>query len=284
MTYPYWRNLWPAVQEHPWKYDSRARVPNAILWHATRGNQGYDGATEMNAFVNWVLSPNNRTPSGYAGISNVGIGPQGVVLCVPLDRIPRYSSWPSDDHAISVEVAQSNLGQAIEPATIEHCVRFAEFCRKTYGIPRERVFPANDWEWRGETGHEDTVQGRAQGKTDPGAAFWTPYWAAAGGQTQEDDMGMTTDQVRLLVALGELAVGPLDSPNVVRDLADRVGAAAGDASVLQRDASLNSALREIRANLQAHIASHQTAGDHTHADIERLLGAANAFAGALDQG
>lgn len=186
MSYPYYRDLWPQVKQHAWKYALRTQDIDAIIWHATRGSQGYPGTTELNAYCNWAVSPNNVRPSGYAGIANVGIGPQGVVLCVPLELRPTHSSWPSDEHAISVEVAQSNLGQAIEPATIEHCARFAEYVRAEYGIPKIRVTPTNDRTWKGETGHAMTVQGRAQGKSDPDQAFWTPYLA-----TWEEDEAMT---------------------------------------------------------------------------------------------
>lgn len=181
-------SVWPQVQAHTWKHQPRQSPITGILWHSTRGGQWYDGDTELGAYLNWVRSPNNRVAfagGDYAGIASYGIGPGRIVECVPDNVIPRYSSWPSDATKLSVEVAQSNPGQPIEAETIAECVRFARWASETYGFPLERVWPTNDNNWVGMAGHEDTVQGRASGKSDPGAAFWEPFMEALKGG---DDM------------------------------------------------------------------------------------------------
>lgn len=179
-------SIWPQVQPHEWKW--RLRRPGritGILWHTTRGGQWYDGNTELGAYINWCRSPNNRvshTGGDYARIASYGIGPGRIVECVPDDYVPAWSSYPSDLHVLSVEVAQSNPGQFIERETIEACVVFAREKARQYGFPLTRVFPSDDGEWTGMAGHEDTVQGRAQGKTDPGPEFWAPFLAALAGE------------------------------------------------------------------------------------------------------
>lgn len=191
-------SIWPQVKPHEWKWRVRTRHIDGILWHATRGGQWYDGNTELNAYLNWCRSPNNRVayPGGdYAGIASYGIGPGRIVECVPDGYLPAWSSHPSDEHVISVEVAQSNNGQPIEPETIAACVAFAREMSQRYGFPLTRVYPSNDWTWSGMAGHEDTVQGRAQGKTDPGAEFWVPFLAAL---NQEEPL---TNNERTLTAV-----------------------------------------------------------------------------------
>ena len=194
-------SVWPWVQPHAWKHMQRSAPITGILWHCTRGGQWYDGDTELGAYLNWVRSPNNRVPyagGDYAGIASFGIGPGRIVECVPDDRIPRYSSWPSDRTKLSVEVAQSNPGQPIEAETIAECVRFARWASETYEFPLTRVFPANDDNWIGMTGHEDTVQGKASGKSDPGPEFWVPFMAAL------EEVSMTPEEReehRALVAI-----------------------------------------------------------------------------------
>lgn len=188
--------LWPAVQAHAWKYSTYPREVDALLWHATRGGQSYPGTVEFGAAVNWFKSPNNRTAQGYAGISNVLIGPDHICEVVPMAYMPRFSSHPSDEHAISLEVCQSNHGQPIESATIANCVRFARWAHAEYGVPLERVWPQSDGVWSGMAGHEDTRQGVAQGKSDPGAAFWEPFLAAL----EAEDMDPRVDA--LIAALG----------------------------------------------------------------------------------
>ena len=181
----YTETQWPTVRQHPWKYRYRTRTITGILWHTTRGNQGYDGATEIGAYRNWVLSPNNRNPGAirngiepYAGIASVGIGPGVIMECVPDILVPAWSSWPSDETKLSVEVAQSNLGQPIDPETIASCVKYARAMANKYDFPLTRVFPTDDDTWTGLAGHEDTLQGKASGKSDPGEAFWVPFMAA----------------------------------------------------------------------------------------------------------
>lgn len=201
-------SIWDRVRKHPWKYRARTRSVNAILWHTTRGNQGYTGSIEFSASINWFLSQGNMQGGNlslgiapYAGISHVAIGPEHICEVVNIDtNIPAWSSWPSDEHAISVEVAQSNLGQLIEIETIRNCQRFAAWCHDKYGISLARAMPVlDDWSWTGQTGHENTVQGRAQGKSDPGIAFWTPY--------MEDD-SMSAESEALLLKIATVLAGP----------------------------------------------------------------------------
>jgi len=184
-------SIWPTVRQHQWKWERRSSGQRitGILWHATRGGQWYEGRIEMQAAINWFSSPNNSFNGGqYAGISNYIVGPGTIVEVVPEDCVPRWSSWPSDLHAISIEVAQSNLGQVIEKETIDACVELALELEEKYDIPRQRVFPRSDWDWTGHAGHADTVQGKAQGKTDPDDRFWGPFWAAlnSGGDAVAD--------------------------------------------------------------------------------------------------
>lgn len=179
---PFTMSIWEDVQGHDWKFRPRAREIDALLWHCTRGGQWYPGWKEFNASLNWFRSPNNITKVArfepYAGISHVVIGPEHICEVVPLDRIPAFSSHPADEHAISVEVCQSNPGQPIEEATIANCVKFARWCKDEYGIELVRTTPESDWAWTGMTGHEDLVQGKASGKSDPGPVFWAAFMEA----------------------------------------------------------------------------------------------------------
>lgn len=185
-------SIWEQVRLHTWKYQPRNADINGLLWHCTRGGQWYDAVTEQRATINWFTSSGNiihRPDGNFAGISNYLIGPQ-IVEVIPLEYVPRWSSWPSDLHSISVEVCQSNLGQPIEPRVIENCKRLSKWAEEKYGIPHIRVLSSlGDSYWTGHIGHEDTMQGKASGKTDPGSAFWDPFW--------EEDL--TEDEVKAIV-------------------------------------------------------------------------------------
>lgn len=200
MPSPFTMSIWEDVQGHDWKFRPRAREIDALLWHCTRGGQRYPGWKEFSASLNWFRSPNNITKVArfepYAGISHVVIGPEHICEVVPLDRIPAWSSHPADEHAISVEVCQSNPGQPIEEATIANCVKFARWCKDEYGIELVRTTPESDWAWTGMTGHEDLVQGKASGKSDPGPVFWAAFMKAL-----EDDMADPRLE-KIIAALG----------------------------------------------------------------------------------
>lgn len=231
------------VLSHPWKVGSRSRPVNAIIWHFTGSGQQYGAEKEYQATLNWFRSPNNRTADGYAGISNLVVGPGKVCLAVPLDRMPRFSSWASDEHAISVEVAHSYRGQPWDMEVIRTCQRVGAALRAMYGIPQKRVIPADltsDLTWDGEAGHEDTWQGRVQGKTDPGAEFWALY------MTPEEEP-MTPEERARLERLEKLVAGNgYRSPGGLLTGEEAMAAAAADGGSLFLGLGL---LQEEVANL-----------------------------------
>lgn len=199
-------SIWAQVKPHTWKYRPRTATITGILWHSTRGGQWYDGNTELGAFINWERSPDNKARQNlfpdYGGMASYGIGPNRIVEVMPDGYIPAWSSHPSDEHVISVEIAQSNLGQTIEPETIATCVVFAKEMSQRYGFPLTRVYPVNDWTWSGMAGHEDTVQGKAQGKSDPGAAFWEPFMAALEGDAMTPEERVELDNLKIAIFAG----------------------------------------------------------------------------------
>lgn len=199
-------SIWAQVKPHAWKWRPRTQPITGILWHSTRGGQWYDGNTELGAFINWERSPNNKANQNlfpdYGGMASYGIGPNRIVEVMPDGYIPAWSSHPSDEHVISVGIAQSNLGQTIEPETIATCVVFAKEMAERYGFPLTRVYPVNDWTWSGMAGHEDTVQGKAQGKSDPGAAFWEPFMAALEGDAMTPEERVEFDNLKIAIFAG----------------------------------------------------------------------------------
>lgn len=198
-------SIWDQVKGHAWKWRFRTQPITGVLIHCTRGGQWYDGATELGAFLNWARSANNRIPyvgGDYAGIANYGTGPNRIVEVVPDEVVPAWSSHPSDEHVVSIEVAQSNLGQAIEPETIAATVHLVRELQAEHKFPLTRVYPVNDWEWSGMAGHEDTVQGKAQGKSDPGAAFWEPFMAALEGDAMTPEERVELDNLKIAIFAG----------------------------------------------------------------------------------
>lgn len=234
-------SIWDQVKGHAWKWRFRTQPITGVLIHCTRGGQWYDGATELGAFLNWARSANNRIPyvgGDYAGIANYGTGPNRIVEVVPDEVVPAWSSHPSDEHVVSIEVAQSNLGQPIETETIAATVHLVRELQAEHKFPLTRVYPVNDWTWSGMAGHEDTVQGKAQGKSDPGAAFWEPFMAALEGDAMTPEEKARLERVeRLLAARGTVPVtvtaGNINAVHMVRP-----GAVVGEIIELSGDDTL----------------------------------------------
>jgi hypothetical protein len=235
-------SIWAQVKPDDWKWKPRTRRITGVLIHTTRGGQWYDGNTELGAYINWCRSDNNFVPfpgGNYAGIANYGTGPNRIVECVPArDYMATWSSWPSDETKVSIEVAQSNLGQPIETETIAATVHLVRELQAEHKFPLTRVYPVNDWTWSGMAGHEDTVQGKAQGKSDPGAAFWEPFMAALEGDAMTPEEKARLERVeRLLAARGTVPVtvtaGNIDAVHMVRP-----GAVVGEIIELSGDDTL----------------------------------------------
>ncbi|MBA2708329.1 MAG: N-acetylmuramoyl-L-alanine amidase [Gemmatimonadaceae bacterium] len=186
-------DLWPEIQPHWWKWTRRsghpANVIQGIIWHATRSGLAYGSLTapygapwtvgwELTATLNWFRSRNNGNEgNAIAGMSNYVIGDGKLVRCMADEMVPRYSAGVHDFHGISVEVCQPLNNEPYDPRDIALCRELAAELSGQYGFPLGRVPFVDGYNtgWPGEVGHEDTAQGRAQGKSDPGALFWLAY-------------------------------------------------------------------------------------------------------------
>ena len=175
-------DIWPTVQNHSWKWQ-RGRVDVVgILWHSTRsGIAGRTAAEEYSSTLNWFRSPNNAVYSNgkpwYGAVSHYVIGGGRVCAVMPHMVVPRFSAGIHDFRAISVEVGQATNDTPYAPRDIELCHELAYELSQKYGFPLGRIpfVDANNNGWPGEVGHEDTAQGKGQGKSDPGPLFWQTY-------------------------------------------------------------------------------------------------------------
>lgn len=176
-------DLWPDIIAHGWKWQTRTAPPRGIVWHATRsGIAGRTAAAEWGSTVNWFRSPNNRVVWAdgvtFAGMSNLLIAGGQVAQCVPLHLAPRYSAGVHDFTGISIEVGQATADTPYDPRDITLCREVARELAATYGFELGRLpYLGGDFPTSGpaEVGHEDTAQGRGQGKSDPGPLFWQAY-------------------------------------------------------------------------------------------------------------
>ena len=194
-------DLWPAIRQHTWKWQTgRVDTIGAII-HATRsGIPGRTAALEYTSACNWFLSPNNvvRDQAGnpwFGGMSTYIIGGGRRALCVPPEYVPRFSAGIHDFRAISIELGQGTNDDPYDERDIEMVMETLDY----HGLPTNRIpfVDGNNIGWPGMVGHEDTAQGRGQGKSDPGPLFWTAWSDLL---TTEDDMATNAEQAAQLEA------------------------------------------------------------------------------------
>lgn len=199
-------DLWPQIQPHAWKYQSGRVDVVGIIWHATRsGIPNRPAALEFQSACNWFISPHNAVLDSagnkwYSGMSSYIIGGGRVARAVPEELVPRFSAGIHDFRAISIEMAQGTNGDPYEERDVLLSRELATELATKYGFPLGRIpfVNANNQGWPGEVGHEDTAQGRQQGKSDPGSLWWTQY-------NMED--GMTPNELYRLERMEKILGG-----------------------------------------------------------------------------
>jgi hypothetical protein len=113
-------------------------------------------------------------------MSNYIVGGGKICLSVPEEYVPRFSAGIHDFRAISVEVGQGTNDDAYDPRDIDLVHELVSELSSKYKFTTNRIayVDGNNYGWPGLVGHEDTAQGRGQGKSDPGHLFWEAYLGA----------------------------------------------------------------------------------------------------------
>jgi hypothetical protein len=137
-----------------------------------------------------------------------------VCRALPEELVPRFSAGVHDFRAISVEVGQATRTTPFDPRDIALCRELAAELTGRYGFRLGRIpfVDANNGGWPGEVGHEDTAQGRAAGKSDPGPLFWEAY-------LEEDTMDRELEEallLRLFAGRSDRLGGPRGAAGVAR--------------------------------------------------------------------
>lgn len=173
-------DIWDTVQTHSWKWQSGRVDVVGVIVHATRsGYPGRPASLEYQSAVNWFKSPFNAVLDSvgnkwYGGMSNYIIGGGQVCRAVPEDLVPRFSAGIHDFRAISIEMGQGTNSDPYYDRDIELLQEAIYDLSMRYGFKTDRIpfVDANNSGWPGIVGHEDTAQGKGQGKSDPGPLLW----------------------------------------------------------------------------------------------------------------
>ena len=189
-------DAWPVVRPHRWKWQTGRVDVSGIIWHATRsGIAGRSAADEYGSTLNWFRSPHNlvRDAAGnpwYGALAHYVIGGGRICRVLPEELVPRFSAGIHDFRAMSVEVAQATNEDEFDARDIALCRAIAGELSQRYGFALGRIpfVDASNQGWPGEVGHEDTAQGRQQGKSDPGPRFWAVYGEETGMSREFEEL------------------------------------------------------------------------------------------------
>jgi len=153
----------------------------AIFIHSTRSGQSgaWTDELEKSATINWFGSPNSRASTNWL------VGADGEKIRFVDDD---DGAWHAKEHsfqAISIELTQP---LRTTPYTDRHYESLAEVCRSYPNVPIVRLTHFENGD-AGYVGHEDSAQGKRDGKSDPGDPFdWNRFLALMRREQEEDDM------------------------------------------------------------------------------------------------
>jgi len=224
--------------------------PRAVIIHSTRSTvASKTDVQELQSTINWFMTVNSQASSHW--------------VVSELERVriveDKYPAWHAVEHsweAYGIEITQPTSDRPYKEGHYQNLVKVC-LPYVQAGIPVIHLpsFNYGDTQ-RGFVGHEETQQGRRDGKSDPGSQFdWTKFISML---TMEADM--TPEQLQLLMALKEAMFG---SGAQVEGRYDRISIVDNKVVALRRDATETDAA--IRAALASHIAIHPPSGKHSHA-------------------
>ncbi len=147
--------------------------PVGVMIHSTRSGltgrltlNGHD--LEAQSTYNWFKSEDSRASS------NIIISPRETIRAVPDDRY----AWHAKEHSYSmysIEVTQALPHQMYWDEQYQKAANVTRKWCNMSGIPKVYI-PVYEPGMKGITGHEDSTQGRRDGKSDPGSEWDWPYF------------------------------------------------------------------------------------------------------------
>jgi len=148
--------------------------PRLIVIHATRsGDAGNSPEQELQGTLRWFLDSRGRPDQRTWASAHDVIAADGTRhACLDPERMAWHAGY-LNPFSIGIEVAQPTREAPFPEAQVAAtAARVRQLCVE-YGIPMVRVMSEAE---SGVIGHEDTAQGRALGKSDPGDAARGGRW------------------------------------------------------------------------------------------------------------
>jgi N-acetyl-anhydromuramyl-L-alanine amidase AmpD len=156
-------------------FNAAAVLGRTVVVHATRSGTSMN-PLEYIGTRNYMRQPGN--PSSHLVI---GRASNQIARVVP-DNLQAWHAQEDNDNTWGIELCQGVELDGFTDDQMAQLVVAGKHYMQAFGVPPVRVFSSSE---PGFVGHEDTAQGRRNGKSDPGALFdWNWFIAAL----QEDDL------------------------------------------------------------------------------------------------
>lgn len=146
------------VKDTPHKGGKMGAVKGVII-HSTRGGQV--PGKELQATVNWFSNPSSKVSAHRA------VGVNGEHYKFVDDGIQAWHAGEHNPYYLGIELEQGKITDSFTDKQYEVAARIVREWSKKYGfeVNRNTVL-----------GHEETSQGKGQGKSDPGPMFdWNKF-------------------------------------------------------------------------------------------------------------
>lgn len=159
------------------------RHPNIVVMHATRSTIATKtDAEELESTLNWFTNP--------AGASAQWVLSELERVRVVADNLVAWHSAYLNGQAWGIELTQPTIDRPFTDGHYTNAILVGQHYVKLGVAPVWLDYWDGDVSASGFVGHEDTVQGRESGKSDPGPKFDRERFIAG----LEDGMGFTTEQ------------------------------------------------------------------------------------------
>jgi hypothetical protein len=245
-----------------------------VFIHSTRGGHDVTLEQEFRATIGFFFNPANEVSAHYV------VGPSKVCRMVR-DEDTAFHARENNRTHLGVEIAQPFISTPYTEFQYQAAAFLVRRWCDKFGIPMERVMTQSK---KGLIGHEDSEQGKRDGKSDPGPKFdWDHFLALVRGrQPGPADPAVEARIAELINALG-FVTG--DVANGLHRNLDRATAATTADERTAAQQGIQSGIDMLRANGLA--ASDGGAVKEHNPDVVNALGfvtvdVADALQRALD--
>lgn len=159
-------------------------TPRGVMLHSTRSGKDNTPQEEYNGTVNWFMNKWGKSDAS----SHALVGHDRIALLVPLTRQAYHAKENNSTH-LSIEFVQAKTTTPYVGFQYDVGAWLTRLWCGEFGIPMERVLSQYK---RGIISHDDSEQGKRDGKSDVGKSFdWRKFMESVTNMDAEKEKQIT---------------------------------------------------------------------------------------------